>query len=143
MLQAAKKVKKHFPITWIPNYNMELGAKLTAGSDLWLNNPKPPLEASGTSGMKAALNGVPSLSSLDGWWIEGHSEHVTGWSIDGETETENAKSIYDKLERDILPVYRDDKAYWAEIMRSCIALNGSHFTTIRMLKDYVLKAYLH
>lgn len=143
VLQAARKVKKHFPITWIPNYNMELGAKLTAGSDLWLNNPKPPLEASGTSGMKAALNGVPSLSSLDGWWIEGHSEHVTGWSIDGETETENAKSIYDKLERDILPVYRDDKAYWAEIMRSCIALNGSHFTTIRMLKDYVLKAYLH
>lgn len=141
VLAAAKKVRKHFPITWIPNYNMDLGAKLTAGSDLWLNNPKPPLEASGTSGMKAALNGVPSLSSLDGWWIEGHAEHVTGWSIEGETEAENAASIYEKLEHDILPTFRDDREYWAEIMRSCISINGSHFTTIRMLKDYVLKAY--
>ncbi|MEO0482835.1 MAG: alpha-glucan family phosphorylase [Planctomycetota bacterium] len=130
------------PIVFIPNYDQLFGAKLTAGADLWLNNPEPPKEASGTSGMKAALNGVPSLSTLDGWWIEGHVENVTGWSIDGDTESQHIASLYDKLESEILPTFRDDQPYWAEIMRSCISLNGSHFTTERMLKDYTTHAYL-
>lgn len=153
IVQAAKKVKKHFPIVYYPDYDMAMGAASTSGSELWLNNPLPPLEASGTSGMKAAINGVPSLSTLDGWWIEGHVEHVTGWSIDDPKGVEDmkpqeilaahAQSAYDKLERDILPTWRDDKAYWAEIMRSCISLNGSHFTTERMVKDYIHRAYLY
>lgn len=142
ILGVARELGGDVPIVYVPNYDQELGAKLTAGADLWLNNPEPPKEASGTSGMKAALNGVPSLSTLDGWWIEGHVENVTGWSIDGETTHQHAQSAYDKLESVILPTFRDDQAYWAEIMRSCISLNGSHFTTERMLKDYTLRAYL-
>ncbi|MEL7474266.1 MAG: alpha-glucan family phosphorylase [Planctomycetota bacterium] len=142
IVEIGRTMAPHVPVVFVPNYDQELGAKLTAGADLWLNNPEPPKEASGTSGMKAALNGVPSLSNLDGWWIEGHVENVTGWSIDGDTAAQHADSLYDKLEHHILPTYRDDQPYWAEIMRSCISLNGSHFTTERMLKDYTLRAYL-
>ena len=142
IIHTARELAPDIPVVFVPNYDQELGGKLTAGADLWLNNPEPPREASGTSGMKAALNGVPSLSTLDGWWIEGHVENVTGWSIDGDTTHQHAQSVYDKLETNILPTYRDDQPYWAEIMRSCISLNGSHFTTERMLKDYAISAYL-
>jgi len=147
IFKAAKQLKKHLPIVYVPNYDMALAKHIVSGSDLWLNNPEPPLEASGTSGMKAALNGVPSLSSIDGWWVEGHVENVTGWSIDGEGTGDklvamHAESAYQKLENDILPTWRNDKEYWAEIMRSCISLNGAHFTTERMLREYIQRAYL-
>ncbi|MEZ6319011.1 MAG: alpha-glucan family phosphorylase [Phycisphaerales bacterium] len=147
IFKAARELKKHFPIVYVPNYDMELAKHLVSGSELWLNNPEPPLEASGTSGMKAALNGVPSLSSIDGWWVEGHAEHITGWSIEGKGTGDalikaHADSAYTKLERDILPTWRNDTEYWPEIMRSCIAINGAHFSTERMLREYIQRAYL-
>ena len=128
---------------------MEIGKLMTSGVDLWLNTPLPPMEASGTSGMKAAVNGVPSLSVLDGWWIEGCIEGVTGWSIgppDGATSQptdhgNDAASLYDKLEHIVLPLYAYNRDDFIEVMRHAIALNGSFFNTHRMLQQYVLKAY--
>jgi starch phosphorylase len=129
-------------IVYLEDYDWSLGALLTGGVDLWLNTPKRPYEASGTSGMKAALNGVPSLSILDGWWIEGWNEGVTGWAIsDHDEEIDEANSLYDRLEQVILPLfYRQDDA-WQRVMRSTIAINGPYFNTERMLKQYLAKAY--
>ncbi|RRA48452.1 alpha-glucan family phosphorylase [Acidipila sp. EB88] len=129
-------------ILYIENYEWKLGGLLTSGVDLWLNTPKRPYEASGTSGMKAALNGVPSLSILDGWWIEGWIEGVTGWAIaDLEEEAHEAESLYTQLDEVILPLYQDDKEQWQRVMRSSIALNGSFFNTQRMVEQYALNAY--
>jgi starch phosphorylase len=130
---------------YVENYDMRWGQFITSGVDLWLNNPLRPQEASGTSGMKAALNGVPSFSVLDGWWVEGHIEGVTGWSIGdpaaaGDPEAELA-TLYDKLEREIVPMYYGRPERYAEVMRSAIALNGSFFNTQRMLMQYVENAY--
>jgi starch phosphorylase len=125
---------------------MALGKLLCAGVDLWLNTPEKPLEASGTSGMKAALNGVPSLSILDGWWIEGHVEGVTGWSIGEGWERESnpsveAASLYDKLEYLIVPMFYNRPTAYATVMRYAIALNGSFFNAQRMVSQYVDNAY--
>ncbi|MEX2015146.1 MAG: hypothetical protein WD873_00825, partial [Candidatus Hydrogenedentales bacterium] len=128
---------------------MDLARLITTGVDVWINTPQPPLEASGTSGMKAALNGVPSLSVLDGWWIEGHIEGVTGWAIgDSERGVEgrddwarDAESLYDKLENVVMPMFYKDRNAFIEIMRLAIAINGSFFNSHRMLEQYVLKAY--
>ena len=129
-------------IVYLEDYDWNLGALLTGGVDLWLNTPKRPYEASGTSGMKAALNGVPSLSVLDGWWIEGCNEGVTGWAIsDHDGENDEANSLYERLEQVILPLYYGQPDAWRRIMRSTIAINGPYFNTQRMLKQYVLKAY--
>jgi starch phosphorylase len=131
-------------IVYVPNYDMEWGKLITSGVDLWLNTPKRPQEASGTSGMKASLNGVPSLSILDGWWVEGCIEGVTGWSIasDGEvqdlTETE---SLYAKLANTILPMFYQQPDAYAGVMRSSIAINGSFFNTQRMVTQYLMNAY--
>jgi starch phosphorylase len=143
--EAAVNLADRITIVYVENYEMEIAAKIVAGVDLWLNNPMKPLEASGTSGMKAALNGVPSLSVLDGWWIEGHVEGVTGWSIGGmEMEADQSKDageIYIKLERIILPIFYGLPYAYAEVMRSAIALNGSFFNTQRMVEQYVRNAY--
>ncbi|MFT4113506.1 alpha-glucan family phosphorylase [Silvibacterium sp.] len=129
-------------IVYLENYEWQLGALLTGGVDLWLNTPKRPYEASGTSGMKAALNGVPSLSILDGWWIEGWIEGVTGWAIaDHDDDAGEATSLYEHLEQVILPLYYGDQNQWKRIMRSTIALNGSYFNTQRMIEQYILNAY--
>ena len=136
-------------IVYLENYDWELGRLLTSGVDVWLNTPLPPLEASGTSGMKAALNGVPSLSVLDGWWVEGCIEGVTGWAIGSvarSTETENrspqdAASLYRQLERVVMPLYYRNRDRFIEVMRHAIALNSSHFNTHRMLQEYIVKAY--
>lgn len=132
-------------IVYVENYEMAIAAKIVAGVDLWLNNPMKPLEASGTSGMKAALNGVPSLSVLDGWWIEGHAEGVTGWSIGGIAhdgdQSADAGELYLKLERVILPLFYGQPMAYAEVMRSSIALNGSFFNTQRMVEQYLRNAY--
>ena len=143
--QAAGRLGDRIRIVYVQNYEMEFAAQMVAGVDLWLNNPMKPLEASGTSGMKAALNGVPSLSVLDGWWIEGHVEGVTGWSIGGlepgEDQSKDASEIYLKLERVILPLYYGMPFGYAEVMRSAISLNGSFFNTQRMVEQYVRNAY--
>jgi starch phosphorylase len=129
-------------IVYLENYEWKLASLLVSGVDVWLNTPKRPYEASGTSGMKAALNGVPSLSILDGWWIEGWIEGVTGWAIeDYEDESAEAGSLYDHLERVLLPLYYQQPQQWRRIMRSTIALNGSFFNTQRMLEQYVVNAY--
>ena len=128
-------------IIYLENYDWELGAQLTQGVDVWVNTPRRPYEASGTSGMKAALNGVPSLSILDGWWIEGCAEDVTGWAIeDADTEAAEAQSLYDKLENAIAPLYQRPNA-WARMQQSCIAMNGTFFNTHRMLAQYFGNAY--
>jgi glycogen phosphorylase len=135
-------------VAYLPNYDIELARLICGGVDVWVNTPEPPLEASGTSGMKAALNGVPSLSVLDGWWIEGHIEGVTGWSI-GEhgvpAEEQDASShgtlLYDKLESVVLPTFYNERDRFIDVMRHCIALNGSFFNTHRMVQQYVLNAY--
>jgi len=143
--EAAKGIADIVTVVYVENYEMEIAGKIVAGVDLWLNNPMKPLEASGTSGMKAALNGVPSLSVLDGWWIEGHVEGVTGWSIGGMDpdgdQSKDASEIYLKLERVILPLYYGLPFAYAEVMRSAIALNGSFFNTQRMVEQYVRNAY--
>jgi glycogen phosphorylase len=132
-------------VVYIENYEMAVAGQMVAGVDLWLNNPMKPLEASGTSGMKAALNGVPSFSVLDGWWVEGHVEGVTGWSIGGpDAEGDpgrDALDLYIKLERVILPLFYGLPFAYAEVMRSAIALNGSFFNTQRMVRQYVHNAY--
>src|ERR1700761_6455310 len=129
-------------IGYLEDYDWTLGALLTGGVDLWLNTPKRPYEASGTSGMKAALNGVPSLSILDGWWIEGWIEGVTGWAIaDHDDDAGEATSLYEHLEQVILPLFYQQPEQWQRIMRSTVALNGSYFNTQRMLEQYVLNAY--
>jgi starch phosphorylase len=133
------------PMVYLPNYDMELGQLMTAGCDLWLNTPEPPMEASGTSGMKAAVNGVPSLSMLDGWWVEGCIEDVTGWSIGGaggdHDRQRDAEALYTKLERTIVPMYYRDPGRYLRVMQGAIVLNASFFNTERMMHQYVTKAY--
>ncbi|MGO9325256.1 MAG: alpha-glucan family phosphorylase [Terracidiphilus sp.] len=140
--EAAKLSNSDLRIVYLENYAWDLGAQLTAGVDVWVNTPKRPYEASGTSGMKAAMNGVPSLSILDGWWIEGCIEGVTGWAIeDGANDAEEANSLYTKLETAVVPLYRDTPEKWARLMRTTLAFNGSYFNTNRMVKQYARNAY--
>jgi glycogen phosphorylase len=140
--QAGKLSNDVLRIVYLENYDWNLGAILTAGVDVWVNTPRRPYEASGTSGMKAALNGVPSLSILDGWWIEGWMEGLTGWAIeDGADDAAEANSLYNKLETAVVPLYLDAPEKWARIMRTTIAYNGSYFNTNRMVKQYSRNAY--
>ena len=152
IFKAKKALRKNVHVVFLDDYNLDLGGKITSGVDLWLNTPQFPLEASGTSGMKAALNGVPSLSILDGWWVEGHIEGVTGWSIgeprrgtaeaaaaDNQAE---AESLYSKLESVILPLYYGERHKFLEVMQHAIAINGSFFNTQRMVQQYITDAYL-
>ena len=125
---------------------IEAAPLLCAGVDVWLNTPRRPQEASGTSGMKAALNGVPSFSVMDGWWVEGCLEGITGWAIghgpeSPDDEAFEVASMYDKLEMIILPMFYGRPAAYAEVMRSAIAINGSFFNTQRMLSQYLANAY--
>lgn len=142
-------LKDDVNIVYLEEYDMTVAKMLVAGVDVWLNTPQSPMEASGTSGMKAAINGVPSLSILDGWWIEGCIEGVTGWAI-GEKDIEmqnhsddehDAGYIYDKLERVLMPLFYDKRDAFIDVMRNAIAINGSFFNTERMLAQYVSKAY--
>jgi glycogen phosphorylase len=138
---AAKLNSSALKIYYVENYDWELGALLTQGVDVWVNTPRRPYEASGTSGMKAALNGVPSLSILDGWWIEGCAENTTGWAIEnGEDEAAEATSLYEKLEKSIAPMYANPGA-WSRMQQHCIAINGSFFNTHRMLAQYFENSY--
>jgi starch phosphorylase len=146
IFEAAAALNGNVRVVYLENYDMALGQQICSGVDVWLNTPLRPQEASGTSGMKAALNGVPSFSVLDGWWIEGHIEGVTGWSIGAADGAENdsmaeAASLYVKLEGQILPLYYKEPDRFAQVMRAAIAFNGSFFNTQRMLSQYVRNAY--
>jgi starch phosphorylase len=137
-----KEIGGNIRAVYLPNYDMHLGRLMTAGVDVWLNTPRRPEEASGTSGMKAALNGVPSLSILDGWWIEGHVEGRTGWAVGNVDDPieQDALSLYHALERVLKTYYRDPERF-AEIRRTAIGVNGSYFTTERMVREYAINAY--
>jgi glycogen phosphorylase len=147
--RAKEALRSKIKIAYLENYSMEMGRMMTAGVDLWLNTPQPPLEASGTSGMKAAINGVPSFSVLDGWWVEGCIEGVTGWSIGAmeidpqgaRNHSHDAEALYEKLEKVIIPLFYEKRDDFLEVMRHAIALNGSFFNTHRMLQQYVVRAY--
>ncbi len=148
VFEAAASLRGTVPVVYLEEYDMTLAKYLCAGVDLWLNTPEKRLEASGTSGMKAALNGVPSLSILDGWWIEGYIEGITGWSIGDSWQSESnfaseVVSLYDKLEKVILPMFYERRDAFTNVMRSAIALNGSYFNAQRMLFQYLQNAYLN
>jgi starch phosphorylase len=152
IFEAKKRLEPNVRIVYLPNYDIDVAQIMIPGVDLWLNTPQPPHEASGTSGMKAALNGVPSLSILDGWWIEGCVENLTGWAIDAghkgrksrkvDTSARDAAALYDKLQNVVLPMYYHDRPQYLRIMLFALALNGSFFNTQRMLQEYLLKAYM-
>jgi starch phosphorylase len=134
----ARALDGALPCVYLPDYDMNIARSLVAGADVWLNTPLPPYEASGTSGMKAAFNGVPSFSVLDGWWIEGCLEGVTGWSID------DAAMLYEKLEHTILPLYHTKSSDdgWVTLMRGTISKNAPYFNSHRMMRRYATEAYL-
>ena len=140
----ARALAGTIPVVYLPDYDLALAQTLTAGADVWLNTPLPPLEASGTSGMKAAFNGVPSLSVLDGWWLEGCIEGVTGWAIGDATgmADNNASVLYDTLEQVVLPLdYDRSDGCWVKVMKGAISKNASYFNSHRMMSRYATEAY--
>lgn len=152
LLEASRHHTRH--VVFLENYDMRVGALLTRGSDIWLNNPRRPLEASGTSGMKAAMNGVPNVSVLDGWWPEGCVHGTTGWKIGDPDPNDDAfdekdavrvdkrdrELLHHVLEKEVLPAYAD-RARWVEIMRASIAMSQWRFSSDRQVEDYVSKMY--
>ncbi len=149
---ARKALADEIKLVYLEDYDITLAKLMTSGVDVWVNTPQPPLEASGTSGMKAALNGVPSLSTMDGWWIEGCIEGLTGWSIGadglrtaanpGDLErAEDARDLYEKLERAVIPLFYANPDRYLDMTLHCISLNGSFFNAHRMVQQYVAKAY--
>jgi starch phosphorylase len=153
IVEAARQLAGSVPVVFLPNYDMDLALQIVAGTDVWLNTPQRPREASGTSGMKATHNGVPNFSVLDGWWIEGWVEGVTGWSI-GPAPVENNlvdnddkadyDDLYEKLEHKVLPAYyaQDNHAAWLKLMKGAIGKNACYFNTHRMMRQYVTEAYI-
>jgi starch phosphorylase len=146
-----EQLKDHIQLVYLANYDMELALKLVSGVDVWLNTPLRPREASGTSGMKAAHNGVMNFSVLDGWWIEGHIEGYTGWSIGpnptetklvDDYDTRDAEDLYNKLEKVIIPLYYNEKGKWVRMMQNAIGQNAYYFNTHRMMRRYVTEAYI-
>jgi starch phosphorylase len=148
IFKVMRSIDSNVKITFLSNYDMNIGKIMTSGVDIWLNTPRRPKEASGTSGMKAAHNGVPQFGTLDGWWLEGCVENITGWAI-GPEKTDKDESddeidkndLYHKLESWIIPKFYNDRENWIRTMRSCIAINASFFNTNRMIQQYVLNAY--
>ncbi|MBI5436440.1 MAG: alpha-glucan family phosphorylase [Nitrosomonadales bacterium] len=141
----ARDLAGTIPVVYLPDYDLALAQTLTAGVDVWLNTPLPPLEASGTSGMKAAFNGVPNLSVLDGWWIEGCIEGVTGWAIGDAAGMADGKAqvLYDKLEQVVLPLYYGHSdGGWLKVMKGAISKNASYFNSHRMMRRYATEAYI-
>jgi starch phosphorylase len=148
IFQAADELRGSLEVVFLENYDMHTAKLMCSGSDVWLNTPSPPHEASGTSGMKAAVNGVPSLSVLDGWWLEGWIEGVTGWSIGKDTVTsgsdsaDDAQELYAKLADVVVPLFYASPQRFGEVRRNAIALNAIFFNTERMAKEYLASAYL-
>ena len=151
IFQIKEHLKDSIKIAYLENYDMDIALKLVSGVDIWLNTPLRPREASGTSGMKAAHNGVMNFSILDGWWIEGHIEGYTGWAIGSNptettlfenSDTADADDLYDKLENTIIPLYYNDRSTWIRIMQNAIGKNAYYFNCHRMMRRYVTEAYI-
>jgi starch phosphorylase len=144
--QRIKELSDEISIVFLPNYDLTVAKALVPGVDVWLNTPVPPMEASGTSGMKAALNGGLNLSVLDGWWVEACIDGVTGWSIghDGEAGAAEASAadLYDKLENVVLPLYYQDRDGWIRMMKAAISKIAPYFNTQRMMRRYAAEAYV-
>lgn len=141
VLAISKKYRNEIKIVFLENYNIPIAKLLVSGADLWLNNPLPPNEASATSGMKAAANGVPQLSTLDGWWPEGYLMGKTGWTIKSPKNLSDHKSLLDNLEREILPIFYHDQKRWRKIMANTIKNNAYKFSSERMITEYKKLAY--
>ena len=146
-----EQLKNKIKIVYLKNYNMETALKIVSGVDIWLNTPLRPLEASGTSGMKATHNGVMNFSVLDGWWIEGHIEGFTGWSIGPppqelipglDADIRDSEDLYNKLENIIIPLYYKDRHTWIRMMQNAIGKNAYYFNSHRMMRRYVTEAYI-
>ena len=140
-----RELRDSVPMAYVPDYDMDVALALVSGVDVWLNTPLRPLEASGTSGMKAAFNGVPNLSVLDGWWIEGCIEGITGWAVGGDSEATgdgDAESLYSKLQQVVLPLYYDNRPGWIAVMKGAICKNASFFNSHRMMRRYTTEAYM-
>ena len=140
IFDSKKEIADEIPVAFLEDYSMATGAAMTSGVDIWLNNPIRPFEASGTSGMKAAMNGVPNCSILDGWWPEGCEHGVNGWAI-GEADDErdderDAQQVLDSLEHEVLPLWDEGGQRWCDIMRASIA-TSARFTGARMISDYL------
>jgi len=147
IFEIKERLKDKIRIAYLKNYTMDLASKLTSGVDIWLNTPLRPLEASGTSGMKATHNGIPNFSVLDGWWIEGHIEGYTGWAIGPSPDVpadpaKDADDLYYKLETIIMPAFYNDKNVWIRIMQNAIGKNAYYFNSHRMMRRYVTEAYI-
>ncbi|HAP67974.1 MAG TPA: alpha-glucan family phosphorylase [Nitrospinae bacterium] len=146
-----KELKGSIDIVYLKNYNMDIALKLVSGVDIWLNTPLRPREASGTSGMKAAHNGVINFSVLDGWWIEGHIEGYTGWAIGPvpsevtlteNLDTKDADDLYTKLGKTIIPMFYNNRHTWIRMMQNAIGKNAYYFNSHRMMRRYVTEAYI-
>jgi starch phosphorylase len=146
-----KRLGEIVKIVFLKDYELEIAAKLVSGVDVWLNNPLRPYEASGTSGMKAAHNGVINFSVLDGWWIEGWIENVTGWAIGPspgevlsveEVKTRELNDLYNKLDYIIIPMFYQRRDEWVKIMKNSISKIAYYFNTHRMMRRYMTEAYL-
>ncbi len=151
IIQQEERLRGRISLVYLENYDMELAAQFIPGVDLWLNNPIRPQEASGTSGMKAALNGVPNFSVLDGWWIEGHIEGVTGWSIgppadqvcsEDDCYEDDVNDLYTKLDETIIPLFYENRSGWIQVMKNAISKNAYYFNTHVMMRRYVTEAYI-
>ena len=146
LVQLARELRGRVTCVFLPNYDMEVAQAMVSGADVWVNTPLPPMEASGTSGMKAALNGVLNLSVLDGWWIEACVEGVTGWSIGNEDDASSADAhaslLYDKLDTVVLPLFYSNTGQWRGMMKQSIANIGYYFNSQRMMRRYASEAYL-
>jgi starch phosphorylase len=145
-----EKLKNTIKMVYLPNYNIGLSCKLVSGTDVWLNTPLPPYEASGTSGMKAAHNGVINFSVLDGWWIEGWIEEVTGWAIgphpteemsEEERRIRELEDLYNKLEYIIIPMFYQRRDDWITMMKNSIGKIAYYFNSHRMMRRYITEAY--
>jgi starch phosphorylase len=147
IFEMREQFKGRVKVTFVSNYNMDLALKIISGVDIWLNTPLRPLEASGTSGMKATHNGVPNFSVLDGWWIEGHIEGYTGWAIGPSADVpadpaRDADDLYEKLEKVIIPLFYGDKSHWIRVMQNAVGKNAYYFNSHRMMRRYVTEAYI-
>ena len=140
IFEGAAQVADEIPVAFLEDYSMDTGLAMRSGVDIWLNTPIRPMEASGTSGMKAAMNGVPNCSILDGWWPEACEHGVNGWGIgEGEDERDDARdaiAVYDTLEHEVLPAWNGRSEHWNDLMRASIA-TSARFTGARMISDYL------